>query len=413
LKTEKTRMLSAIDVGTSKVAALIAELSDKGGLRLTGVGSVPCEGMKKGVVTDIDRVTQSIYQALNAAEKMAGRVVVSATVGISGSHVGINEARGMTNVDNPDRGITRADVIRAMEASKQLTVPPDKQIIDIIRQDCTVDGQSGVRDPEGMCGGRLEVDVRIVTGATMFVQNLLKCVTKLNVEVESFVMTPVAAAEAVLNEDEKEIGTILIDFGAGTTSVAVYKKNQLGNARIFPVGSRHIDNDIAIVLGTSPREAERLKCEYGIAFVDERVGGDPVEIELVGGEKKSQITRGMLCEIIHERVVEIVKMVGYDLETDLPMTVVPAGIVITGGGARLVGLAHVVEQILGMNVRVARPIYMGDHAEEVAEPEFAAAMGMLKYAARAGSHHSTPEHGGFPARNLFRTAAQFLKALFK
>lgn len=413
MKKGKTRILSVIDVGTSKVAALIAGVNEDGSLGLIGVGVSPSEGMKKGVVTDIDKVAQSVYQAVNAAEKMANHVVVSAIVGISGNHVAISASRGMTKVNNPERGITREDMRRAVEVSRYLQTPADKQIIDIIEQEYTVDGQGGILDPERMAGNRLEVDVQIVTGTTAFVQNLIRCITKLNIEPEMLVLAPLTSGEAVLNEDEKEIGTVLIDFGAGTTGVAVFKNKMLKKSRIFPVGSRHIDSDIAIRLSVSLREAERLKLEYGMAYVDARVGSDPVEVELVGGEKKTQIPRGMLCETIYERVRETVKMVAHDLETDLPMSVTPANVVITGGGAKLEGLPQLVEQILGMNVRVGRPIYEGDHAGEIADPSFAAALGLLRYAARTVPLYSIPEHGGGAPGHWLRMAAHFFRGLFK
>ncbi len=400
-----------IDIGTSKVVTLVAELKPDGGVTLIGVGVAPCEGVKKGIIVDMEKATHSVYRSVNEAEKTAGHVVVSATIGITGDHVAANASRGSVKVADPHRGVSLDDIHRAIEASRCLVLPPDKQIVSIIERDFTVDGHSGIRAPEGMAGNRLEVDVQIITGATAFIQNLSRCIHKLNIEIDSFELTPLASGESVLNDDEKEIGSILIDFGAGTTEVAVFKNRMLKKARVFPIGSRHIDNDIAVVLGTSAREAERLKLEHGIAYVDERVGSDPIEIEHVGGERRSQIIRGHLCEIIHERVLELFKIVLHDLETDMPMSIVPAGAVLTGGGSQLEGLNRVAEQVLGMNVRLGRPEYEGDMADKVAGPEFAASVGLLRLAARDAMIEAAAGGGGLSPLNWPRAAAHFIRGL--
>jgi cell division protein FtsA len=410
VKQDKKKLVSAIDIGTSKVVTLIAELKHPGTVTLLGVGVAPTEGVKKGIVVDMDKTTQSVYQSLNAAEKAAGQVIVKAAIGITGDHVAANTSRGYTKIADPARGVVNDDIHRAIESARRLLLPPDKQIIGVIEHDFMVDGHGGIRAPEGMSGNKLEVEVQIVTGAISFVQNLTRCINKLNVEIDSFELAPLASGEAVLNDDEKEVGTIMIDFGAGTTEVAVFKNHALKKARVFPVGSRHIDNDIAVVLGTSAREAERLKLEYGIAYVDESVAGDPVEIEHVGGEKRTQIPRGHLCEIIHERIFELLRLVAHDLETDMPMSVVPTGVVLTGGGSLLEGLPKVAEQVLGMNVRVGRPYYEGIFADLVTGPEYATSVGLLRLAARNAMHNEAV-HGG--PNNLFRAASSFLRGLLK
>ncbi len=413
MKQEKKHIITAIDIGTSKVTTLIAEVNMSGGFNITGVGVAPSEGVKKGHVVDLDLTTQSIFQSVNAAEKMANHVVVSAVLGVTGNHVSANSSHGSTSIADPVRGVTRDDMRRAVEASRKLLLPPDKQIVDIIEQEYTVDGQGGIRDPEGMSGTTLEVEVQIITGSSAFIRNLSRCVNKLNIDITTMVPAPMASGEAVLNEDEKEIGSIVIDFGAGTTEVAVFKGKMLKKARVFPVGSRHIDNDIAIVLGTSPREAERLKLEYGIAYVDETSAGEPVQMEHVGGEKKNQITRGMLCEIIHERVNEIARMVGHDLEADMPISVIPAGIVLTGNGSLLNGFSQVFEKTLGMNVRIGRPNYAGDHADEVSTPGFSTALGILRCTVQAISFSPLAAGGSRSIlSDMLRSISRFFRGFF-
>jgi cell division protein FtsA len=414
VKKDKNRIISVIDIGTSKVVTLIAELTHPGSVTLRGVGVAPTEGVKKGIVVNMDDVTKAIFQSVNAAEEKAGNhVLVSAVVGITGDHVAANTSRGFTKIADPSRGVTVDDINKAVESARRLLLPPDKQIIGVVEHDFTVDGHSGIRSPEGMSGNRLEVEVQIITGAISFVQNLSRCISNLNIVIDSFELSPLASGESVLNDDEKDVGTVLIDFGAGTTEVGVFKNHKLKKARVFPVGSRHIDNDIAVVLGTSAREAERIKLEYGMAYVDETVGSDPVEIEHVGGEKKTQIPRGHLCEIIHERVYELFKMVGHDLETDMPMSIIPTGVVLTGGGSLLPGMTRVAEQVLGMNVRVGRPSYEGEMADLVAGPEFATSVGLLRLAAKNAEHKIGGGGGGSFPQHMFRTAAGFLRGLFK
>ncbi len=414
MKKEKNRTLSAIDVGTSKVTTLISEFGEDGGIKICGVGVAPTNGMKKGLVIDLDKVTQSIHSSVDAAEKMADRMIVSAYVGISGDHIGTSEQRGMTNINDPERGVTRDDMKRAVAASKCLLLPPQKQMMDVIQQGYLVDGHGGIDDPEGMSGNRLEVDTLIVTGSTAMAQNLTRCIMKLDISIDSMILSPLASGMAVLNDDEKEIGTILIDFGAGTTEVAVFHGNRIRKARVFPVGSNHINNDIAIVLGTSPKEAERLKLEYGKAYVDEQVGSEPVEIEHVSGEKQTKITRAMLCEVISARVYELIKMVRHDLETDLPISVVPAGIVITGGGSKLSGFGSVVEEVLNMSARIGEPIYSGEMSEKLQGPEYAAAFGILRCAARQITLGSFSASGdSSPLRSWYDSVANIFRGMFK
>jgi len=413
VKAEKKKLISVIDIGTSKVTTLIGELKGDGTVGLLGVGVAPSEGVKKGIVTDMDKTAESIYQSVNAAEKEAGQVMVSAIIGITGDHVAANTSRGFTKVADPSKGVSAEDMRRAVESASRLLLPPDKQVVGIVEQDFSVDGHGGIRYPQGMSGGKLEVEVQIVTAATASVQNLARCIGKLKIDIESYELASMASGEAVLNEDEKEIGTVLIDFGAGTTEVAVFRNKLLRKARVFPVGSRHIDNDIALVLCTSAREAERLKLEYGMAYVDDSVGSEPVMLEHVGGEKKAQIPRGHLCEIIYDRVFELFKLIAHDLETDMPMSLTPTGVVLTGGGSQLPGITRVAEQVLGMNVRIGKPLYTGDHADQVSGPEFSTPVGLLRIAARNAMHRTVAAGSeGFSARRMLNEATSFLRGLF-
>lgn len=400
MKKEKTKIVAGIDVGTSKVCTTIAEMDFSGNFNLIGVGLSKNSGMQKGQVIDLDSVTQAVYQSLGEAEKSAGIVIDSAFVSIAGSHVTANSKRGTANVTDQVRGISIEDMRRAIDDSKNLLLPPDKQIIDVVDLEYMVDTQSGIRDPLGMSGSHIEVLVQIITGSSAFVQNLTKCVMKVGIHVDGVVYAPMAAGESVLNKDEKRVGMLLLDLGAGTTDVAVYQGGHLRNAWSIPVGGNHLDNDIAVRFGISHAEAERVKIEHGKAYMDGRDEGVPVQLHHVGGRDKTQVPRGMVCQVIQPRVVELMEMVQAGLEENMPPGVLPAGVVVTGGASLLQGMEYVVEQVLGYNVRIGSPIYHGQNAELVSGPEFATAVGLIQFSVRHSFRKSatfgTKGFKGFP-----------------
>ncbi|MEW6200431.1 MAG: cell division protein FtsA [bacterium] len=393
---ERKRVITALDIGTTKVCAMIAEAGG-GSLDIIGVGVSHNEGMKKGLVVDLEKVEQAVYRAVSDAERMSGTGVDKVYIGVSGSHIGSNSAHGMAIVQDQRRGITEEDVTRCVESARVLLLPPDKEIVDIVVQEFLVDGHGGVCDPIGMAGSRLEARVQIITGASSFLQNIIRCVLKLDITVAGLLLEPLASGEAVLSEDEKQIGVVLLDIGGGTMDMAVFRDGSLCRARILPVGGNHIDNDVAVGLSTSLREAERLKIEHGRAFlsgVDESV---PIDIQPIGQEKRVQRPKGLLCEIIQARVMEMVRLVFRELEESEATAIVPGGVVITGGGALLEGFAEIASRLLDMHVRVGHPRYAGAHREMVTSPIFATAVGMLQYAERrvqSGWVEEMPRRGG-------------------
>lgn len=414
MKKEKTKIIAGIDVGTSKVCTAIAEVDFSGNFNIIGIGLSKNNGMQKGQVVDLDAVTQAVYQSLGEAEKSAGIVIDSAYVSIAGSHVTANSKRGTANVTDQVRGISTDDVRRAIDDSKNLLLPPDKQIIDVVDLEYTVDTQTGIRDPLGMSGSHIEVLVQIITGSSAFVQNLTKCVMKVGIHVDGVVYAPMAAGESVLNKDEKKVGMLLLDLGAGTTDVAVYQGGHLRNAWSIPVGGNHIDNDIAVRFGISHAESERVKIEHGKAYMDGRDETEPVHLQHVGGRDKTQVPRGMVCQVIQPRVVELMEMVQSGLQENMPPGVLPAGVVITGGASLLDGMEYVVEQVLGYNVRIGSPIYHGKNAELVAGPEFATAVGLIQFSIR----HSFRKSGAYGPRGITikgfpQSIAAFFRGFFK
>jgi len=414
VKRDRKKIVTGIDVGTTKVCTLIAEIEPPEGFRIIGVDYSDNEGMEKGQVVNLDAVTQSIYQSLGKAEKSAGWVIDSAYINIAGSHVTANRKRGTANITDPVRGIMPDDLRRVIDDSKNLLLPADKQIVDVVDLEYTVDGQSGIRDPLGMSGSHLEVLVQIITGSSSFVQNLTKCVLKVGIQIDGIVYSPMAAGEAVLNRDEKEVGIILLDIGGGTTDVAIFQGGHMRNGWSIPVGGHHVDNDIAVRFGISHKEAERVKIEYGRTFLDGRDEGDPVELNHVGGQDKTQVPKGMICQIIQPRIGELLGMVQADLEENMPSTVLPAGVVVTGGTAQMDGMKFVVEQILGYNVRIGRPIYEGDRSEEIAGPGYATALGLIKFALVHSPRRALAAGGkGITLKNLPQIVTGFIRGLIK
>lgn len=408
----RTRIINAIDVGTSKVCTIIARVDDQNEIDILGMGVSGCDGMKKGLVVDLDSVTRSIYRSVNEAEKMAECVVDSAYVGLSGAHVTSASGHGVTNVFDP-HAITYEDTRRAMEATRYLMLPPDREIVDIIGQEYVVDGHDGVRDPAGMSGARLDVHVQIITGASASIQNLVKCVTRLDIAVKGLIPAPLASAEAALNDDEKEIGVVALDIGAGTTDMAMYKKGSLAMARVFPVGGGHIDNDIAIGLSTSTAEAERVKIRHGRAFPDGLDDGRPVEMKLVGREGVSQVPGGLLCEIIYPRVTELFELALRELERESPIVAIPAGVVITGGTAALQGIVTVAEKVLNTHIRLGAPRGVRSQQEKIAAPIYSTAVGLVRCAASKYSPEAEQEGKGAPIMKMAQAATQMFRGLFK
>ncbi len=346
---------------------------------------------------------------------MADRVMDGALISISGSHIAANSSRGTAPVLDPHGGVTHDDIRKAIEASRYLMLPPEKQIVDIIEQDFSLDGQSGIKDPLGMSGMNLEVGVQIITGSTSFINNLTKCILKLDIPIDGLLLGGLASGEAVLNSDEKQVGIVLLDIGAGTTDVAVFKDGYLLNSWVIPVGGAHIDNDIAVYFGTSRAEAERLKIEHGRAYMEGVDDSDPIEIDHVGGEDRTQVPKGMLSQVIQPRVSELLRIIRGDMENNLPPTVLPAGVVITCGTALLDGLPEMAEEILGFKARVASPKYNGPFSDKISNTFSSTAFGMLSWAAkhsvRAGYSAVPPSDSVI--HNVINTITKFFKGFSK
>jgi cell division protein FtsA len=376
----KNGYLVGIDIGTRKVAALIGELTEEGKIEVIGVGAAESRGLRKGVVVNLDVTSEAIRKARQEAELMAGVNITSAFVGISGAHIKSFNSRGVIAVSSRTREITRDDIRRVIEQSKAVSIPPDREIIHVIPQEFIVDEQDGIRDPLGMNGIKLEVNVHIVTGAVTLVQNLRTCVERAGVAIERIVLNQIAASDAVLTHDEKELGVGLVDIGAGTTEVAIFERGSLWYTSIIPLGGDNFTNDIAVGLRTAIPDAEKIKKKFGCVVSPPGEDQETIEVPSVGkGRKPRVLSRQLLAEIIQPRAEEIFRLVDNDIKRMGYEKSLNSGIVLTGGTALLEGLEDVAEEIFDLPVRRGEPTGVGGLVDRVNTPDFAAAVGLLHY----------------------------------
>ncbi len=373
-------VLVAIDIGTTKVCALIGEL-EHGAANVIGIGAAPSDGLRKGVVIDIDRTVRSVTTAIEEAERMSGHKVRSALVGMSGSHISSQNSRGMVAISG-HRDVAHDDTVRAIEAARAVNIPNTREILHVIPRGYVVDGQAGVRDPIGMTAVRLEVETHIVTAATTSVQNLSKCVQRAGVEIDELVLAPLATAEAVLAEEDRELGVALLDMGGDTTDVAVFQEGSIVHAATIPVGGRSVTSDLGIVLRVAPDSAETIKLRHGTALPLEVDPDEVVQITSIGEELSHGVTRRHIAEIVQSRVRELLELVAAEIEAAGATNRLQAGLVLTGGGSLLPGLGRAARDQLGMAARVTVPRGLGGLTDQISTPQYSASSGLLLWGAR-------------------------------
>lgn len=391
----RRRLVCGLDVGTTKVLAVAAEVRPGGEPVVVGVGTSPSRGLRRGVVIDIESTVQAVQEAVGKAERMGGVPLGAVTVGVAGGHVSCLNTRGVVAVTRGDREITLDDVQRVLEAARVIDLPPDREIIHVLPRQYIVDGCEGVRDPVGMLGSRLEVDACVVTGASTNLHNLVRAVERAGLEVDDIVFSPLAAAEAVLMPDEKELGVVLADIGGGTTDVAVFHQGSLIRCFVLPVGGENVTTDVAVGVRTSLAQAEIVKIDYGSALVamtpDEKV----LPIPTVGGQGIQHVSAKFLAEIIEARLREILAAIAAALRQSPWPGGLPGGVVLTGGVAATHGIAELAAEELGLPVRVGTAEHLGGLEEVAALPSFATAAGLAAMAAGTRGAGRTRHAGRF------------------
>jgi len=368
-------LIVGLDIGTSKVAALVASLGADGALEILGMGSHASKGLKKGVVVNIEDTVTAIQRALEEAELMADCKIASAYAGIAGSHIKSFNSTGMVAVK--DREVSTQDVERAIDTAKAVNIPTDQQILHVLRQEFIIDGQEDVREPLGMSGVRLEVKVHIVTGAVSAAQNIVKCVRRCGLEVNDLILQPLASSRAVLSEDEKDLGVCLIDVGGGTTDLAIFTHGAIRHTAVIPIAGDQITNDIAMALRTPTPEAEQIKIRHGVALRQLADANEMIEVPGIGDRAPRTMSRQTLAEVIEPRVDELYQLVQKVLHDSGFEDLLSSGIVLTGGSSVMQGMVELGEEIFHMPVRIGVPRYSGGLADVVRSPRYATAVGLL------------------------------------
>ena len=376
----KNNYIVGLDIGTKKTAAIIGEITEDKKIEIIGIGTTDSRGLRKGVVVNLEATVNAIKKAQEEAELMAGVEIDSAFVGISGAHIKSFNSRGVVAVSGKNKEITPEDIERVIDQSKAVSIPPDREIIHIIPQEFVVDEQDGIKDPLGMSGIKLEVNVHIVTSATTSVQNLKTCIERAGIEIERIVLNQIAASSSTLTHDEMELGVGMIDMGGGTTEVAIFERGSLWYTSIIPIGGDNFTNDIAVGLRTPIPEAERIKKKFGCVSSPPMDDEDTIEVPSVGRGKKPRIlSRQLLADIIQPRAEEIFRLVDNDIKRMGYEKSLNSGIVITGGTALLEGLEEVAEEIFDLPVRRGDPSGIGGLAERVNTPDYAASVGLILF----------------------------------
>jgi len=364
-----------------------------GGLDVIGVGAAPSKGLRKGVVVNIDATVEAIRQSVQEAEEMAGAEIAAVYAGVAGGHVrGVN-SRGVVAVAGRDREVSAADVDRAVDAARAVNLSQDREIIHVLPQTYVVDEQDGIREPIGMSGVRLEVEVHMITGAVTSVQNVVRSVNRAGLEVRDIVLEPLASAEAVLYADEKELGVVLVDIGGGTTDVAFFRDGAVWHTAVLPLGGDHITNDIAIGLRTPATDAEELKRRYGCALTSLVSAEESIDVPSVGGRPPRALSRQILAEIVQPRVEEIFGLVARKLARE-GRTDATAGVVVTGGTSIMEGVPEVAETVFDLPVRRGVPESVGGRSDLVKSPMHATGVGLALWGARHGAPAALRDGGG-------------------
>lgn len=413
-KSSNRDIIVGLDIGTTKICCIVGEIvrDSRDGrenremnlrdarefardkqlpkIDIIGIGTAPSTGLRKGVVVNIDATVESIDRAVKEAELMAGVEISSVYTGIAGGHIKSFNSSGVVAIK--DREITEADVTRVIEAAKAVAIPHDREVIHIIPQEFIIDDQSGISEPVGMSGVRLEAKVHIVTGAVSSAQNLIKCANKAGLTVAEICLEPIASSEAVLSKDEKELGVAIIDIGGGTSDIAIFKEGSVVYTGVLPLGGNHITNDVAVGLRTPPQEAERLKVQYGCALSAMIRPDEVIDVPGVGGRKSRSVSRRLLAEIIEPRVEEMLSLIQQELLKSGYHGMLSGGVVITGGTSLLEGLPEMAENIFELPVKRGFPQGMGGLKDVVNSPKFATGVGLLKFGLR------TVQKSKFPIR---------------
>jgi cell division protein FtsA len=371
---KKNSIVVGLDIGTSKVCAIVGEMTEHG-VEIIGLGSHASQGLRKGVVINIESTTNSVKKAVEEAALMAGCEIHTVFTSISGGHIKAFNSHGIVAVKNKE--VAQRDLERVIDAAKAVAIPMDREVLHVLPQDYIIDEQDGIKEPLGMSGVRLEAKVHIVTGAVTSAQNIVKCCNRTGLNVAEIVLAPLAAAEAVLSDEERELGVVLVDMGGGTTDIVLYHDGTLKHTAVLGIGGNHVTNDIAAGLRTPFNEAERIKQRYGFAKARMVTDDERVEVPSVAGKGAGTVSRQILCEIIEPRLTEIFELIQREVAKSGYEGSLASGVVITGGSMLLPGAVEMAERSFGLPVRLGLPAHVGGLIDVIDSPAYAAAVGLV------------------------------------
>ncbi|HUT96398.1 MAG TPA: cell division protein FtsA [Candidatus Paceibacterota bacterium] len=391
----KNHIIVGIDVGTSKVRTVAASVRVKEETKpkIIGIGESISFGMRKGVIVDIEEMVKSIKKSIDQAERMTGFAIEKAYIAIGGSHIKAKNSKGIAAVSRADEEVSEDDVLRAISNASAVSLGPNKEVLDIIAREFNLDGQDGIQDPRGMNGVRLEVDTLIIEGHAQHLKNLRKCLALNRIEIEGLVLNILAASNAVLTKKQKELGVLVLDFGAGTVGMSVYEEGKLLDVQILPIGSAHITNDIAIGLQTSVDVAEKVKLTYGSCLPEEISKKDVIDLSKIDNKEEGVANRKDVAKIIEARIDEIFILVNRELKRIGKERMLPSGVVLVGGGSKIPGIIDLAKNRLKLNVQIGYPQDIDGLVDKVDDPSFATAIGLI--------HKATEFHDGGRSGNVF------------
>ena len=388
VKKPDKKLLVGLDIGTSKVVAIVGEISSDGSIEVVGLGSHPSRGLKKGVVVNIESTVQSIQRAIEEAELMAGCEIHSVYAGIAGGHIRSLNSHGIVAIR--DNEVTHNDVERVIDAARAVAIPADQKILHILPQEFIIDGQEGIREPIGMSGVRLESRVHMVTGAVSAAQNIVKCVRRCGLEVDDIILQQLASSYAVLTEDEKDLGVCLCDIGGGTTDIAVFVHGAIHHSAVIPIAGDQVTNDIAVALRTPTHHAEDIKIRYACALTQLANPDETIEVPSVGDRPPRRLVRQTLAEVVEPRYEELFSLVAAELKRSGFEEMMAAGVVLTGGGSKMEGVIELAEEVFHMPVRLGTPQYVAGLVDVVRNPIYATGVGLLLFGNQAGAGFTSP-----------------------
>lgn len=381
-KKSDQNLIVGLDIGTSKVVAIVAEATDEGEMEIIGIGAHPSRGLKKGVVVNIESTVQSIQRAIEEAELMAGCQIQTVSAGIAGSHIRSLNSHGIVAIRESEVGA--GDVARVIDAAKAVAIPADQKILHVLPQEFVIDKQEGIKEPIGMSGVRLEAKVHMVTGAVSAAQNIIKCVRRCGLEVDDIILEQLASSYAVLTEDEKELGVCLVDIGGGTTDIAVFTDGAIQHTAVIPIAGYQVTNDIAVALRTPMQHAEEIKIKYACALRQLASADESIEVPSVGDRPPRRLARQTLAEVVEPRYEELLRLIQKELRRSGFEDLIAAGVVLTGGSSKMEGVIELAEEIFHMPVRLGVPQYVSGLVDVVRNPIYATGVGLLLFGHQHG-----------------------------